>query len=465
MTLRKFLVLAVCLALGAGLVFAGGGGQKPAPGASGAASPAAVPITLKLWGGIQPEYGYDTVVANFNKEFKAKGVQLEYVRYMNDNNGNLQLDTYLASGGEVDLFVGYGGLARFRPRVDSKLLLDLTDLLKGAGFDAYKELGEVNVKTWLVNDRIYTLPAVFSNGSFWFANVDRFREAGVPLPLKGWTQAEFRDALKKLTKGDGINKQYGMWWGVTWNRGYTTGMIADMLGRYTVYKNDAMSETNYDNPLYRQGLQLVVDTMRNDKTAIPLEDEVGDKIDFAAAYITGKAAIAVDVVQLRIVKDTKQFPHDFISALIPAPVPSKEYMEYWDHSIGAGGGSDYVCISSKTAHPKEAFDAFLWYIKGGSFPLATGGRLPLWTGVDRNKVADALLEGGEKAFHRESILNYLGSLNPTRAFSALSTPVSSQISTAWGEEMDAALYGKKTADQAVKDAKTRGDALINGLKK
>ena len=47
------------------------------------------PITLKIWGGIQPEYGYTEAIANFNKEFASKGIQAEYVRYVNDTDGNL----------------------------------------------------------------------------------------------------------------------------------------------------------------------------------------------------------------------------------------------------------------------------------------------------------------------------------------------------------------------------------------
>jgi multiple sugar transport system substrate-binding protein len=373
------------------------------------------------------------------------------------------LDTYLASGQEVDFFVGYGGQGRFRPRAAANLLMDLTDLLKERGFDAGKELGEMNVKQWTVDDRIYTLPTVFSNSAFWFANVDRFKEAGVPLPLKGWTQAEFREALKKLTRGEGINKQYGIWWGITWNAGYTNSMINDMLGRYTTFKDDSMKETQYDHPLYLQGLQLIVDTMRNDKTAIPLEDEMGDKIDFAAAFLSGRAAIGVDVVQIRMVKDTQTYPHDFVSALIPAPVPSREYLDNWNHTDSAAGGSDYVCINAKTKYPQETLDAFIWYVKGGNYPLAKGGRLPLWKGVDRNLLADALLDGAGAVFHRDSIIGYLNSVDPTRAtFNSL--PVPGQVGAVWAEEREAALLGKKSAAQAVRDAKSRADALLKTLK-
>ena len=54
--------------------------------------------TLQFWGGIQPEYGYDEIVENFNKEYADKGVQVEYNRYVNNSDGNLQLETYLMAG-------------------------------------------------------------------------------------------------------------------------------------------------------------------------------------------------------------------------------------------------------------------------------------------------------------------------------------------------------------------------------
>lgn len=31
-------------------------------------------ITLHFWGGVQPEYGYDDLCANFNEEYKDKGL-------------------------------------------------------------------------------------------------------------------------------------------------------------------------------------------------------------------------------------------------------------------------------------------------------------------------------------------------------------------------------------------------------
>ena len=92
-------------------------------------------VTLQMWGGVQGEYGYDALVEDFNKEFADKGVQIEYTRYVNNADGNLQLDTYLSAGSDIDIFMCYGGTTRYYNRVDAGLCLDLTDELASRGFD------------------------------------------------------------------------------------------------------------------------------------------------------------------------------------------------------------------------------------------------------------------------------------------------------------------------------------------
>ena len=131
-------------------------------------------ITLRLWGGVQPEYGYATLVENFNEEFKDQGIQLEYVRYVNDEDGNLQLDTYLMAGGEIDIFMGYGGTGRLFPRIESGVVLDMTPYLEAAGFDPIQELGEAAVAQYIYDDKYYALPTKYENSCYWFANVEMF---------------------------------------------------------------------------------------------------------------------------------------------------------------------------------------------------------------------------------------------------------------------------------------------------
>ena len=105
------------------------------------------PITLQVWGGVQPEYGYDQIMVNFNEEFAEVGIQAEYVRYVNNAEGNLQVDTYLMSGGEIDVLVGYGA-EQLLNRADSGLLLNITDKLAEAGFDSEAELGAASMSQY-----------------------------------------------------------------------------------------------------------------------------------------------------------------------------------------------------------------------------------------------------------------------------------------------------------------------------
>ena len=94
---------------------------------------------------MQPEYGYQELCDNFNKEFADKGIQVEYTRYVNDDNGNLQLETYLMGGDQIDIYMGYGGMTRLINRQEAGMAYDMTDYLTSHGFDPVEELGAANV--------------------------------------------------------------------------------------------------------------------------------------------------------------------------------------------------------------------------------------------------------------------------------------------------------------------------------
>ena len=98
-------------------------------------------VTLNFWGGIQPEYGYQQLVDNFNREYANRGVQVEYTRYSNNDDGNTRLETYLLVNADVDVFIGYGSRDRLFNRGEAGMLYDYSDYLKSAGFDVARELG------------------------------------------------------------------------------------------------------------------------------------------------------------------------------------------------------------------------------------------------------------------------------------------------------------------------------------
>ena len=68
-------------------------------------------ITLRVWGGVPAEAGPQASIDLFNEAFKDKGIQAEYERFVNDDTGNLKLETSLLAGNDVDLYMTYPGRA------------------------------------------------------------------------------------------------------------------------------------------------------------------------------------------------------------------------------------------------------------------------------------------------------------------------------------------------------------------
>lgn len=466
--MKKLIALLLAMVMLLGLAACGASEPAPATDAAPAAPEAPAEsdkpveeapketITLQMWGGVQGEYGYDQMVENFNKEFADKGIQIEYTRYVNDDDGNLQLETYLMGGNDIDIYMGYGGTDRLFTRIDSGLALDLTDYLAAAGFDPIKELGENNVAGYIYNDKYYALPTKYENKNWMVVNADMFADAGIELPLNGWTYAEFEAAAKKLTSGEGQDKIYGMFWNLNDGWKNAISFVGATLGKYQTYSDDTVTATNLNNELWQKGLQLIVDSQ--DDWAVSLEAEKADGLTFNNTFLEGKAAMSSGIYNLRTIKDLEKYPHDFETALVPYPVPTEADLEnYWSYSDYPGAG-DLILINPKSEHIQEAVDFVLWYIQGGMAPLASGGRIPLWKGFDSNKVIDALCQT-EGVFNEESITAYM-SVEKTNAYTSLVSAADSKIATIKKEEMQAAMLGQKTVEQACADMQTRADELL-----
>lgn len=233
-----------------------------------------------------------------------------------------------------------------------------------------------------------------------------------------------------------------------------------VLGANQIYKNEEGTEVNFDNDVYRAGLNLVKETL--DKGyAIPIEDEFSEDISVANTFLQGKCAIMLGVAQMRLCMDQENYPHDFMTALVPAPVPDDEKYntEFYRKQIGTTGAGDLLSISANTKYPEASFEFAMWYLKGGMSPLVQGGRIPLWNGVNKDEVLSVLKEKAQGSIDMDSMENYL-SLDTTQGVAAIKGHASSEISSAWFEEFDAMCYGKQSVDQTVQNMEKRGNELI-----
>ena len=418
-------------------------------------------ITLRFWGGVQPEYGYDEVVATFNEQYKDKGVRAEYIRYVNDTQGNLQLETYLMGGGEIDVFMGYGGRTKLDNRVDSGLVLDMSDMLKAEGFDLVEELGDANMSTYHYEDgSVYGFPTKYENGKWLLINVDMFKAAGVEIPYDGWTYSEFLTAIEKLTTGEGQDKVYGVSWNQKQYRGGIKSMLGSVLDEYSTFANVEGSEVNYAHPVWKAGLEMVKTSLDNG-WAIPIEDEISEGMSVANTFLAGKCAISACISQMRLVMDTATYGHEFTTALVPGPVPDDaEYQtEYYRTHANTTGAGDLLCIAANTEYPEACFEFAMWYVQGGMSPLVKGGRIPLWTGLDKALVTEVLTENAGDAIDLESMTKYL-SIDNTKGKNVIKGYANSEISDVWIEEFEAMCYGRQSVDETIAKMISRSNDLI-----
>jgi multiple sugar transport system substrate-binding protein len=438
----SILLLSAVLLFTAASLFAGGGSQSTGGGQ---------PFVVKVWGGVPPENGPQAAVDAFNAEFKNKGIQAEYTRFVNDTNGNLQLETNLLSGDSVDVYMNYG-LAALRKRVDSNMALEQDSLIARDKFDI-AGFGKANTDQWLINGKLYGFPTT-NNGAdkCIMINKDMFDAAGIPIPAR-WTYSEFREIAKKLTRGEGANKIYGVF--------FNSGQFIDMflfhslvIGPDWVYGPGAKSSRYNQEPAVKEAIQFAVNVMNVDKSAPSHVDTITQKLTQEGMFLSGRAAMVVGAWIVRNVKDTKNFPHDFVTAFAPYPVSDQYEAKY-----NSGQAGDVMGINPKSKNIDAAWEYIKWYSTKGIVHMAGGGRLGLYKGLDQKALTDTFLAGGEKVLDAPSLQSAYIAPRPNLVYPTI-TVKSPELTQIWTEELEAIYNGRKSIEQGLADCQARADRIL-----
>lgn len=408
---------------------------------------------LNLWMGIPAENGPQDVVDAFNHEYADKGIRIEYERYVNNDQGNLKLETNLLSGSEIDVYASYGGLTRVAKRAEAKMALDLTEYLQRDNMIPEDIFGETAITLSKVDGILYSLPTTLTKTSF-LINKTLFDEAGIPVP-DSWTYQEFREIAKKLTKGEGLDKVYGMFWNSTQNFYEMQARLSSRtLGGDWMYAPNG-EETQLNHPIIVQTLDLINNTMNVDGSAPSHVDTVTQKLTMENMFLSGKAAIVVDNFIIRSVKDLEQYPHDFVTAFVPQPVAYEGGDTYTWAQYG-----DQLSINPKSKNKDAAWEFLKWYATDGVQYMAIGGRIGLANTLDKDAVVGRFFKGVDEIIDIESakkhfIYNKGDNLTSTTIFTK-----APEIQKVMNEECEAIMTGRKSAQQGMDDAKVRADSFL-----
>ncbi|WP_066190995.1 MULTISPECIES: ABC transporter substrate-binding protein [Gracilibacillus] len=335
-------------------------------------------IVLHFWGGVPADAGPQAVVDQWNEE--NEDVKVEYTRFVNDDDGNLKLNTALQTGDSVDLFMSYVP-NYLQDRVESEFVLDLSQF---DDYDIEEKMGE-EAQRWLVNDSYYAVPTK-QNANFIFLNKTALDEAGLPIPEE-WSWEELREYAAELTTDTRLG--YSQFDPSTHT--YVASALID-----EGYVN-ANGQSNFDQVNVAEGLNIMHEMMHNDQSMMPLGEQIATGAAADQMFLNGEVAIlsAFEGI-LRMSNDLEEYPRDFEIAF--APFPNFEGGSQIAHGLG-----DAISIASHTDYPEEAWEFIKWYADEGMIHQASGGRIPSSKDAPIDQAIADMVEGVEDTYDIASL--------------------------------------------------------------
>jgi multiple sugar transport system substrate-binding protein len=173
--------------------------------------------------------------------------------------GNLAL----ASGQPIDV-MQQSAIDATRLRASNGMYEPLDKYLQEDAVDFGKTFGTAVKDLSLIDGKIYDIPYA-NTGVALFYNKNMFDAAGVSYPTDDWTWDDFREAARKLSRGEGANRVYGYVPTYAGSMADWYYLAAEQLGMNYLYKSGGKS-SNFDDPAFLKSIQLWYDMSIVDKS-------------------------------------------------------------------------------------------------------------------------------------------------------------------------------------------------------
>lgn len=290
--MKKKLALLLCVAMTAGLCACGA--AKPAEPAAesvaGAQEPIAAPeegkdtadagepveLEVSFWGDKAEIEMKSSLLKQYEEEHPHVKIKQTYT-----DGGTYQakLQMWFSSGKAPDVL----GIANdlIEPYKDLGVIEDLRPYMEKDGLLDGNTWEQAAVQSFSFGDRIFAAPYVYKSLAIAY-NKTLFDEAGVPYPAADWTENDLLDAARKLTKGEGADKQWGIRVGT-----YPTNFYRNMFGS-PVYLVDEGKMNIKGNEEIEYAMTLFSDMVKEGLTP----NETFDSM-LGSGFETGKFAMAI----------------------------------------------------------------------------------------------------------------------------------------------------------------------------
>lgn len=405
---------------------------------------------IVFWGAWAEDAGPADWIAEFNKEFP--GIEVEYVKFTNTDEGNVKMDTSLLAGIDVDVFLNFG-TKRLHPRAEKGLVSNINDLLERDGFDVTKEYGE---NAHNIDGNYYGLP-IGTLSDFVILNKSALEQAGLEVPME-WDLDTYKDYAQKMTSGEGGNKVYGT---CDWNFILNWAMPAySRLEDNPWYNDEGLS--NWDNESYKTALEFKNEMENVLEIQYPYKQLTAQKISPYDVFFRDECNMAIATSgATRFLKDLETYPREFVTTFAPYPVIDTA------NDTGGTRGTyffSYISMGSKLEGTKReaAWQFMKWLGTKGNTMFASVGHIPAWKNADKDKIVEIMLGSDIDQYVDVDAFKRVVLNTDERALGQDITNLTAynQLTTIMKEEAELAIYGEKTVDDALKDMKQRSDEEI-----
>lgn len=298
-----------------------------------------------------------------------------------------RMDVLMSAGEQVDVVS--------IPNVDQAVLRAANGMFEP--LDDYFKKDKLDIKEeYLINaaydGKVYALPHLTN---YWYVllNKDHLDEAGLPVPEVGWTWEDFKEYATKLSKGEGKDKRYGVYFH-TWGEYANPILFAEKEHPYMIDEKKSI----FDDKSFDYWFELRRDLEKSGAIK-PFSDVIGAELNYRTEFFNEQASMLMTASwTVADVGNVEKYPHDFKTAFAPMPRMSE------DSPLGSTNIAGEFSAVSKNSKHKEASYKFLKYVTAEGSQVRG---LSSWKDADGEATINNMVAGKENYYDVDSLLHTL----------------------------------------------------------
>lgn len=413
-------------------------------------------VTLKFYTSTDEVTNKQLKWPEFIDEFEKNnpGIKVEMaplVANVNNDEYKKKVDLMIAAGEQIDL-VKSSALYELTEWIDNGAIEPLDDYAKNAGVNLSDEYKGVTP----YKGKIYAIPEEITQWLV-FINKDMLDAAGLPMPSRDWTWDDYREYAKKLTKGEGANKIYGSFMN-DWSNFFSVGTQSEIMDDPFFTEDNKL---NFENPVFRDGLQYRYDLENVDKSQVPYVDMSSQKLLYRNQFFSGKVAmVCMGSWMVSDIQLLDKYPHTFKTTFATYPRWSKDSKPNTSQLDGAGFGWS---INAKSKN-KEAAYKFLTALTSEGLEIGHKKWTP-WKKANSDEVIKGIIGPDESLYDLEALKSVI--YDPQRVDNVVtrSGPGESEIIDAFTSEAEKYFVGGQSLDDTMKNTIDKANAIVEKAEK